>query len=125
MRCAEMTARELIMTIPIGAENAINLNSIKELNPSDIASGGSSNTASATSQSGEGSFADTLLNSINKVNDIQNTANNTAEAIATGKSSNIHQAMIDMEKANDSFELMMQVRNKIITAYNSIMNMQV
>ncbi|MHB1661523.1 MAG: flagellar hook-basal body complex protein FliE [bacterium] len=111
------------MAIPIGAENAINLNSIKELNPNTIAAGENSNTA--PSQEGGSSFADTLLNSINKVNDIQNTANNSAEAIATGKSSNIHQAMIDMEKANDSFELMMQVRNKIITAYNSIMNMQI
>lgn len=113
------------MAIPIGVENAINLNDIKELNPNGIINGGGSNSAAANAGSGDGSFADTLLNSINKVNELQNTANNTAEAIATGKSSNIHQAMIDMEKANDSFELMMQVRNKIVTAYNSIMNMQV
>ncbi len=112
------------MSLPIGADNAINLNVIKELNPSSISSGGSSDT-SAAGESGNGSFADALLNSINKVNELQGTANNSAEAIATGKSSNIHQAMIDMEKANDSFELMMQVRNKIITAYNTIMQMQV
>ncbi len=113
------------MAIPIGAENAINLNNIKELNPNNISSGESSGSAPAQEGGVSGSFADALLNSINKVNELQNTANNSAEAIATGKSSNIHQAMIDMEKANDSFELMMQVRNKIITAYNSIMNMQV
>ncbi len=74
---------------------------------------------------GDGSFGDTLLNSINKVNNLQISADNSAEDVATGKSSNIHQAMINIEKANDSFELMMQVRNKIITAYNQIMNMQV
>ena len=113
------------MAIPIGAGNAINLNDIKELNPNSIVNGGSSGPAAAQEGAGGGSFADTLLNSINKVNDLQNTANNSAEAIAGGKSSNIHQTMIDMEKANDSFELMMQVRNKIITAYNSIMNMQI
>lgn len=112
------------MAIPIGVGNAINLNGIKELNPDSISGAGSAGSASGQ-ESGGGSFADTLLNSINKVNDIQNTANNSAQAIATGTSSNIHQAMIDMEKANDSFELMMQVRNKIITAYNSIMNMQI
>ncbi|MHB8231565.1 MAG: flagellar hook-basal body complex protein FliE [bacterium] len=111
------------MAIPIGGQNAINLNSIKELNPNNIAAGENSNAV--PSQEGGSSFADTLLNSINKVNDLQNTANNSAESLAAGKSSNIHQAMINMEKANDSFELMMQVRNKIITAYNSIMNMQV
>lgn len=109
------------MTIPIGIENTINPAGIKELNPNEITSA----TGSGTGNSGGGSFADALLSSINKVNDIQNTANNEAEAIATGKSSNIHQAMIDMEKANDSFELMMQVRNKIVTAYNTIMEMQV
>ena len=113
------------MAMPIGAENAINLNDIKELNPNGIIKGDASASGAADTGSGGGSFADTLLNSINKVNDLQNAANSSAEAIATGKSSNIHQAMIDMEKANDSFELMMQVRNKIITAYNSIMNMQV
>lgn len=114
------------MALPIGAENAINLNDIKELNPNGITNGGASASGVAdTGGPGGSSFADTLLNSINKVNELQNTANASAEAIATGKSSNIHQAMIDMEKANDSFELMMQVRNKIITAYNSIMNMQV
>ncbi len=114
------------MAMPIGAENAINLNDIKELNPNGIIKGDASAVSGAADiGSGGGSFADTLLNSINKVNELQNTADNSAEAIATGKSSNIHQAMIDMEKANDSFELMMQVRNKIITAYNSIMNMQV
>jgi flagellar hook-basal body complex protein FliE len=115
------------MAIPIGigSGDLAGLNpasKIKELNPNNILGSGG---GSVQPDSGSGSFADTLLNSINKVNELQNTANNSAEAIATGQSSNIHQAMIDMEKANDSFELMMQVRNKIVTAYNTIMQMQV
>lgn len=103
--------------------NASNLNpgAIKELNPNNITGG-----VSQSEGSGEGgSFANTLLDYIGKVNNLQESANNQAAAIATGQSSNIHQAMIDMEKANNSFELMMQVRNKIITAYNQIINMQV
>ncbi len=100
----------------------INPDSIKNLNPNDILK---SEENIAGAQKGKGSFGDTLLNSINKVNDLQISADSSAENIATGKSSNIHQAMINIEKANDSFELMMQVRNKIITAYNQIMNMQV
>ena len=116
------------MAIPLGIgniESAAGLNpssEINELNPNNILGNGGS---SVQSNYGAGSFADTLLNSINKVNELQNTANKSAEAIATGQSSNIHQAMIDMEKANDSFELIMQVRNKIVTAYNTIMQMQV
>ncbi|MFW0883614.1 flagellar hook-basal body complex protein FliE [Candidatus Acidulodesulfobacterium sp. H_13] len=100
----------------------INPDSIKNLNPNNILKSGENITGA---QKGNGSFGDTLLNSINKVNDLQISADNSAEDIAIGKSSNIHQAMINIEKANDSFELMMQVRNKIITAYNQIMNMQV
>ncbi len=109
------------MTIPI---NSININSIKELNPDNITNPASP-ASSSSDGSGSGSFANTLSGYINQVNDSQIEANKQAEMIATGKSSNIHQAMIDMEKANDSFELMMQMRNKIITAYNTVMDMQV
>lgn len=103
--------------------NGSNLNpgAIKELNPNNITGGANQTSGSVPN----GSFANTLLNYIDKVNNLQVGANDQAMAIASGKSSNIHQAMIDMEKANDSFELMMQVRNKIITAYNQIINMQV
>ncbi|MCL4496729.1 MAG: flagellar hook-basal body complex protein FliE [Deltaproteobacteria bacterium] len=107
--------------IIINNANNLNPGSIKELNPNNIAGGASQ----AAGSSDGGSFANTLLNYIDKVNNLQEGANNQASAIATGQSSNIHQAMIDMEKANNSFELMMQVRNKIITAYNQIINMQV
>lgn len=109
------------MTIQSGFGNIINPDSIKELNPGEV----SSSSGNEQPGSGSGSFANTLLDSIKKVNDMQTEANNQAEAIAAGTSSNIHQAMIDMEKANDSFELMMQIRNKIVTAYNTIMQMQV
>ncbi|MHB1680755.1 MAG: flagellar hook-basal body complex protein FliE [bacterium] len=108
------------MTIPI---NSININSIKELNPNDIANPAAS--SSASNENGAGSFSNTLSGYIDKVNNMQTDANKQAELIASGKSSNIHQAMIDVEKANDSFELMMQMRNKIITAYNTVINMQV
>ncbi len=110
------------MTIPI---NSININSIKELNPNDITNPNSAATSSISNENGASSFSDTLSGYINGVNNAQTTANKQAELIASGKSSNIHQAMIDVEKANDSFELMMQMRNKIITAYNTVINMQV
>ncbi len=105
--------------------NNLNSGIIKELNkelkPNDISNGADKTLGS----DGNNSFANVLSNYIDKVNNLQVDANNQAEAIATGKSSNIHQAMIDMEKANNSFELMMQVRNKIVTAYNQIINMQI
>jgi flagellar basal-body rod protein FlgB len=48
-----------------------------------------------------------------------------ATALATGKQTNIHQTMIAAEKADVSFELLMQIRNKLVAAYDKIMRMQV
>jgi flagellar hook-basal body complex protein FliE len=47
------------------------------------------------------------------------------EALATGQSQNIHQAMIALQQADISFQLMMQIRNKLITAYEEIQRMQI
>ncbi|HBP88186.1 MAG TPA: flagellar hook-basal body complex protein FliE, partial [Nitrospiraceae bacterium] len=47
------------------------------------------------------------------------------EAVAHGENVNIHQAVIAGEKAGLSFKLLMQVRNKVIDAYQEIMRMQV
>ncbi len=50
-------------------------------------------------------------------------ANQSAQEMVLG-SKDIHEAMIDIEKASISFRLMMQVRNKLLAAYDEIMRMQ-
>jgi flagellar hook-basal body complex protein FliE len=72
-----------------------------------------------------GSFADMLKDSVEKVNNLQLEADQASQDLMLGKDKNIHQVMIAVEKANLSFQLMMQVRNKIITAYEEIMRTQV
>ena len=47
------------------------------------------------------------------------------QELLLGQDKNIHQVMIAVEKANLSFQLMMQVRNKIVTAYEEMMRVQV
>ncbi len=74
---------------------------------------------------GQKSFIDTLKESIDKVNEIQKTADGAVEDLAVGNTQNIHSTMIAMEKADLSFQLMMQVRNKLVSAYEEIMRMQV
>ncbi|MEK7279872.1 MAG: flagellar hook-basal body complex protein FliE [Nitrospirota bacterium] len=74
---------------------------------------------------GQKSFFDTLNESIEKVNEIQKTADSAVEDLAVGNTQNIHSTMIAMEKADVSFQLMMQVRNKLVSAYEEIMRMQV
>ncbi len=71
------------------------------------------------------SFAEVLQGSIEKVNKLQAEADQASQELLLGKDKNIHQVMIAVEKANLSFQLMMQVRNKIISAYEEIMRIQV
>ena len=74
---------------------------------------------------GEGEFADTLKNAIGEVNRLQKDANVKMQKLASGESNNIPDVMIATEKADIAFKLMVQVRNKVINAYNEIMKMQV
>ncbi|OGQ93153.1 MAG: flagellar hook-basal body complex protein FliE [Deltaproteobacteria bacterium RIFOXYA12_FULL_61_11] len=70
-------------------------------------------------------FSDYLKDSLQKVNDTQVDADQAVENLVSGKSESMHEAMIALEKADISFKLMMQVRNKIIEAYQEVMRMQV
>lgn len=71
------------------------------------------------------SFADTLKEAINSTNVAQKEADVKMQELATGKNQNIHDVMLSAEKADISLRLMVQVRNKIIEAYQDIMKMQV
>lgn len=74
---------------------------------------------------GEGkAFGDVLKESINKVDSLQKEADQAVQEMVSG-SGDIHNAMIALEKANISFQTMMQVRNKIVSAYEEVMRMQV
>ena len=71
------------------------------------------------------SFAETLTESLDKVNDLQKEADVAIEDFATGKTRNIHETMIAVNKADLAFRLTMQVRNKIVEAYQEVMRTQV
>jgi flagellar hook-basal body complex protein FliE len=71
------------------------------------------------------SFAKTLQTSLEQVNRLQLEADATINGLANGKRTDIHQTMIAVEKASVSFELLMQIRNKVISAYDKIMRTQV
>ena len=71
------------------------------------------------------SFGETLKSAISQVNQLQNEADRATHDLAAGEEKDIHNTMIALEKAEVSFQLMMQVRNKIIAAYEEIMRMQV
>lgn len=74
---------------------------------------------------GDGSFASVLKKSLGEVNAMQQKADAAITALATGEKVSLHETMIAMEQADVSFRLMMQVRNKIVEAYQEILRMQV
>ena len=75
---------------------------------------------------GGADFAKVLQNSIDQVNQTQQQAEGMAANFAAGDgNANLHEVMISLQKANVSFQEMVQVRNKLVTAYHDVMNMQV
>lgn len=82
----------------------------------------------ATVQNGRpvegGSFDNVLGNLVRDVNSKQVAAANTVKDMMAGGKVSLHQAMISMEEANVSFQLMVEVRNKLLESYQEIMRMQ-
>lgn len=69
------------------------------------------------------SFGDMLGDALNEVNQLKIEADEAIDNLAAGKQKDIHQTMIDLEKADVAFQLLMQIRNKIIAAYETVMRM--
>jgi flagellar hook-basal body complex protein FliE len=71
------------------------------------------------------SFADVLSDSLSQVNALQKEADAAIQTLATGGPTTLHDTMLAVQKADLSFRLMMQVRNKIVEAYQEVLRMQV
>ena len=69
-------------------------------------------------------FAEHLKASVTTANVLQQKSATAQEELATGRNGNIHETLIAMSKADVSFRMIMQVRNKIINAYQEVMRMQ-
>ena len=69
-------------------------------------------------------FQKVLKRSIEEVDGLAKEANHSVQEMIAGKM-DVHQAMVAMEQANISFRLMVQVRNKMMAAYEEIMRMQI
>lgn len=70
-------------------------------------------------------FGSVLKKSIEEVNRLQLEADKEAENFALGKTDNIHKVMLTAEKADIALQFTIQIRNKVIDAYNEIMRMQI
>jgi flagellar hook-basal body complex protein FliE len=71
------------------------------------------------------SFKDILLDSINKVNELQLESEKVQEELALGKTENIEASLLAIRKAKTTFNLLMQIRNKLVEAYEEIQRMRI
>jgi len=77
--------------------------------------------SSSSAADGAGKFFSEL---VSKVNDIQVQSDKSIQGLASGENKNLHEVMIEVEKASISFQFMSQVRNKALEAYQEVMRMQ-
>ncbi len=73
----------------------------------------------------QGSFSHLLGNLVEDVNAKQVAAGDAVHGLLSGQNVSLHQAMIAMQEANVSFQLMVEVRNKLLESYQELMRMQV
>jgi flagellar hook-basal body complex protein FliE len=76
------------------------------------------------SSAGEGNFGDVLKGAIQSVDQLNQTSESQVTELLQGQRQDIHKVMIAIEKADISFQLMMQVRNKILNAYQEVSKLQ-
>ncbi len=86
---------------------------------------GSAAQSAGTDTSASSNFASLVQQSLAKVDATQNQATSLTHQYQLGQNDvSLEDAMISMQKANITFQTTVQVRNKLVVAYNDIMNMQ-
>lgn len=78
----------------------------------------------STAGNSDAGFGGVLKNAVEKVDGLQNDAASQVNTLISGGNADLGSVMISVEKADVAFQLMMQVRNKIVSAYQDIEKMQ-
>jgi flagellar hook-basal body complex protein FliE len=129
-----LSAMKLVMTPPAGglsAHAAQDLASVtKSIPAAELQQLGSINSdnplqTSAISPSSGGNFANMLGDMVNDVAQKQAAASSSVTGLLSGQSVSLHSAMISMEEANVSFQMMVEVRNRLLDSYQELMRMQI
>ena len=113
-----------------GTNNLSNLSNLSEKEVTSIYSAYNDTLSSITSVSDEdgGDFStilDSMMNSVDETNTLQNQAEAAEIQFALGESDNTHDLLIAQTKANVALQYTVAVRDKLVEAYREIMNMQI
>ncbi|HTU25816.1 MAG TPA: flagellar hook-basal body complex protein FliE [Pirellulales bacterium] len=101
------------------------MNQINRLSTPQIPAAPPSLVGGASASSGANSFKDVLLDSLKQVNSMQQEANRAVENLMTGGNANPAEVLTAVQKADIAFRMMMQVRNKVVQAYQDIKDIQI
>lgn len=85
----------------------------------------SANPMSSASRAQGVGFNEWIGQQVSSTNTRLVQADDGIRKLALGEADNLHQVMIDLEKAKLSFELIVQVRNKLLESYQELMRMQI
>ena len=81
--------------------------------------------AGTPAAAGGGAFQSVLADAISKVEGFQHNAQTSVERFLSGEGEELHRLAIASQQAELSFQLFLQMRNKVVTAYQQVMQMQV
>jgi flagellar hook-basal body complex protein FliE len=107
----EIRGQATIVSSPISALRIL---------PAEIESAAGAGASGAA----DGSFAESLQSAMDEMGSLQSRAETKVADVLEGTGGDVHAALIAVEKADLSFQLMLQVRNKIVSAYQEISRMQ-
>src|SRR5512140_1063219 len=96
---------------------------LEQVTPPDGQAIGNLSIGSAGGQGSEAKFGDLLSNALNSVNDLQQQSGRAQDALLHGEPVELHDVMIKAEEAGIALDLMLEIRNKLLNAYNEIMRM--
>ncbi len=82
------------------------------------------NTAAAAVKGAAGEFQNVLQNAIGTIQGLQNDAGTAVQKFLSGENEELHTTVLATQRAEMAFELGLQVRNKVVSAYQEIMKMQ-
>ncbi len=98
--------------------------SVSAISPSSIASIVTP-LPSAFGSEGNSPFSAVLSDAISKVEAFQANADKSVNNFLSGEGEELHQVALKTQQADLSFQLFMQVRNKVVSAYQEVMRMQI
>jgi flagellar hook-basal body complex protein FliE len=96
---------------------SLNISSIAPILPAQI-------DKLAPSSSGGTQFRDMLNSAVNQVESSRNQASQSVDRFLSGEGDDLHSTILSVQRADLEFQMMMQVRNKVVSAYQEVMRMQ-